>query len=146
MAPQVVKWIREKSDIYIMGFFLAGFPFETIEQVKETVDFSRSLDLDWCFYNIFQPFKGSELYKDCAIIDETAGAHYTGSRLTNTKADMSLVSDMFYRANIEMNFEKNRRLRIGDIEQVKRDMNHVLNVAPGHVWADRILSGLRVSV
>jgi hypothetical protein len=52
---------------------------------------------------------------------------------------MSIVSDMFYRANIEMNFEKNRRLRIGDIEQVKRDMSHVLNVAPGHEWAKKIL-------
>lgn len=138
MAPQVVKWIREKSDIYIMGFFLAGFPFETIEQVKQTIDLSRSLDLDWCFYNIFQPFKGSELYSECAIIDETAGAHYTGSRLTNTKADMNEVSKLFYAANIEMNFKNNRRLRIGDIDQVKRDMDHVLNVAPGHKEASKI--------
>jgi len=46
----------------IGGFFVIGFPSETIEEIKGTIDFSRELNLDRIAISCFQPYPGTEEY------------------------------------------------------------------------------------
>ena len=48
-----------------MAYFIIGFPGETRRQIRNTVAFSRRLQLDWCTIFIYNPLPGSELYDDC---------------------------------------------------------------------------------
>jgi radical SAM superfamily enzyme YgiQ (UPF0313 family) len=145
-APAVIEKIREfNPSVYIMGFFLFGYPFEEYDDIKKTIDFAKKLDCDWSFLNIFQPFPGCELYDYCEKndhliigankLDKSKLTHYLVSQLLNTKVPIAYLNKVVYKTNLELNFYSPRRLRYMDYQQVIRDMEHVVSIAPEHVLA-----------
>lgn len=66
---QSLELIREKVKlihkvgIHSMGFFMIGYPTETIEDIKATISFSHSLPLDYASFHTFQPYPGTEIYE-----------------------------------------------------------------------------------
>lgn len=62
-AYQTVLWAK-KYGIEVCGFFMIGFPGETKEEVKETLDFAVGSPFDNVFINIVTPYKGTELRND----------------------------------------------------------------------------------
>lgn len=133
-AEQVVNWIRKYSNnIYVTAFFLSGFPFETWEDVDLSMELAKKLDVDWLFWNLFVPYKGSELYQYCLdnghLKQEIKQkAHYIDSELINTEIDMHELSKVIYDFQLEYNFDNNRSFRIKDYKQSKRDASHVLRI------------------
>lgn len=65
---QDLKEIKEKVEligkvgINSLGFFIIGYPTETLNDVKATVSFANSLPLNYASYNIFKPYPGTEIY------------------------------------------------------------------------------------
>lgn len=53
-----------KLDIDIAGFFIMGFPTETEEDIRKTINFSLELDLVRANYFTYLPFPGSESYNE----------------------------------------------------------------------------------
>jgi anaerobic magnesium-protoporphyrin IX monomethyl ester cyclase len=62
-ALQTIKWAR-KYDIEVCGFFMIGFPGETLAEIQETLDFAVSAPLDTIFISLVSPFKGTVLRTD----------------------------------------------------------------------------------
>lgn len=58
---ECVKMINN-AGIDIAGFFILGFPDETIESIKDTMRFSLELDLARANFFTYLPFPGSESY------------------------------------------------------------------------------------
>ncbi|MFH1752751.1 MAG: radical SAM protein [Candidatus Omnitrophota bacterium] len=58
-----VELIRSK-DIDIAGFFIVGFPGESVREIKETIRLSLDLDLLRANYFTYLPFPGSESYQE----------------------------------------------------------------------------------
>ncbi len=58
-----IKLIK-KHGIRTIGFFIIGFPTETIEDIKKTINFSKKLALDKVQFNYFFPIPGTEIYKE----------------------------------------------------------------------------------
>ncbi len=54
----------KKYDLLAMGFFIIGFPWETSEDMQQTVNLIRQLPLDSFQINIATPLPGTALYKD----------------------------------------------------------------------------------
>lgn len=60
--------IREKIDLISrMGFrvsgpFIVGYPAETKEDIEESIEFAKSLNLDRTTFSFFLPLPGSEMY------------------------------------------------------------------------------------
>ncbi len=54
--------ICNRNGIWTHANFIIGFPFETEEMIKKTLDYSISINLDHSFYYAAQPHSGSELY------------------------------------------------------------------------------------
>jgi radical SAM superfamily enzyme YgiQ (UPF0313 family) len=133
-APEVVKIIRKYSKkIYVTAFFLSGFPFETYRDVLLSKRLACTLDIDWIFWNIFQPFKGCELYDYCIENDhietgDQKSNHYISSTLKNTILDMDELTEDIYNFQLWYNFDDNRCMREGNHQQALRDARHVLNV------------------
>ncbi|MEK8019390.1 MAG: radical SAM protein [Candidatus Parabeggiatoa sp.] len=44
------------------AFFIIGFPYETKEQIMETVDFAYHSEVDFAHFFVAQPYVGTELY------------------------------------------------------------------------------------
>lgn len=52
----------------ITGFFMLGTPWDTLESMRETIEFSKSLPLDYAQFAIATPYPGTEMHdmvKDC---------------------------------------------------------------------------------
>jgi radical SAM superfamily enzyme YgiQ (UPF0313 family) len=65
IAPslQTIQWAN-KYNIEVCGFFMIGFPGETREEVRQTVDFAVNAPLDTIFISLVSPFKGTVLRSD----------------------------------------------------------------------------------
>ncbi len=59
-VAEVVSWMR-KYRIRTLGFFMLGFPSETLDEINRTIRFACSLDLDEALFSIVTPYPGSEL-------------------------------------------------------------------------------------
>lgn len=53
------KWTKE-AGIKVWGYFIFGLPNESHESVQETIDMSRSLDLDLVNFAVGAPYPGTE--------------------------------------------------------------------------------------
>jgi radical SAM superfamily enzyme YgiQ (UPF0313 family) len=62
-AMQTVRWGRQHG-IEVSGFFMIGFPGESPEEVRRTIDFALSAPLDSIFISIVTPFKGTVMRTD----------------------------------------------------------------------------------
>ena len=55
----------KKYGIKITTYNIIGFPFETEEMIKETIELNKILEPDQTYVNIFQPLPGTPLFKLC---------------------------------------------------------------------------------
>jgi anaerobic magnesium-protoporphyrin IX monomethyl ester cyclase len=62
-ALQTIHWVN-RHNIEVSGFFMIGFPGETLEEVQKTTDFAIHAPLDTIFVSIVSPFKGTKLRTD----------------------------------------------------------------------------------
>ena len=60
-VKNAVKWCREVGIICI-GFFMIGFPFDTEETIKETINFAVELNPSLANFMTAVPLPGTELY------------------------------------------------------------------------------------
>jgi radical SAM superfamily enzyme YgiQ (UPF0313 family) len=53
------------AGIKSVGFFLIGYPGQTMQDMQDTLDFANSLPLDNRHIHIATPYPGTDLYKKC---------------------------------------------------------------------------------
>ncbi|GBE17149.1 (Dimethylallyl)adenosine tRNA methylthiotransferase MiaB [bacterium BMS3Abin15] len=63
IVPEKVKEIRE-AGLKCSGFFIIGYPDETLEDMKETVSLIKKCRFNFFFLNNFQPLPGTPLYDE----------------------------------------------------------------------------------
>ena len=72
LAPPIVKKSKE-LDIEVRGFFMIGFPGETLEEVRRTVAYAHDLKLAVTAFALVTPLPGTVLYNECVeagMVDE----------------------------------------------------------------------------
>jgi len=140
----VINYIRANGNGVIIGFFITGFPFESLNDIQRTYSFAESLDLDWKSFYCFQPFPGSELYDYCInnrIIDSfdvNYAESYFAPQMKYIDYTSNELNNLNYIANLRCNFVNNRNLIIkstASLQQAERDFRYVLDIAPKHVFA-----------
>jgi radical SAM superfamily enzyme YgiQ (UPF0313 family) len=52
-----------RAGIVVSGFFIFGFPGETPEMTRQTIDYAKSLDIHFAQFSILVPYPGTPLYK-----------------------------------------------------------------------------------
>jgi radical SAM superfamily enzyme YgiQ (UPF0313 family) len=60
---QAVRWTRE-AGIRVRGFFMIGNPGETVESVRETLEFAKKVGVNDFQITMFTPLPGTEIYKN----------------------------------------------------------------------------------
>ncbi len=56
--------LTDKIGISAFGYFLVGCPGDTRESMRQTVDFAKSLPLDFAIFNTLTPFPKTPLYEE----------------------------------------------------------------------------------
>ena len=72
LAPPIVRKAQE-LDMEVRGFFMIGFPHETLPEVQKTIAYARSLNLAVAAFAIVTPLPGTRLFAECVeqgLIDE----------------------------------------------------------------------------
>lgn len=64
-VASIVKLARKVGIERLFGYVIVGSPGETIEDIKQTLDFVNSLDLDYRGVRFAQPFPGTQFYRIC---------------------------------------------------------------------------------
>ena len=52
----------KKAGVPFSAYFMAGFPGETDEDLRQTIDFARQVDADYYSLSVLAPYYGTELY------------------------------------------------------------------------------------
>jgi anaerobic magnesium-protoporphyrin IX monomethyl ester cyclase len=53
----------KRHGLQVHGFFLIGFPTETVEEINQTIAFARQLQLDYTQFSVTTLFPGTEIYR-----------------------------------------------------------------------------------
>lgn len=62
-ASKIIKYASQIG-FWTASTFIIGFPYETREQIEETIDFAITADLDLAVFYIANPFPGTLMYED----------------------------------------------------------------------------------
>jgi anaerobic magnesium-protoporphyrin IX monomethyl ester cyclase len=60
-AYQALAW-SGKAGIKNWGYFIIGLPGETVETIRETIDFSKSLPLELALFHVAAPYPGTPFF------------------------------------------------------------------------------------
>lgn len=60
-ARNAVRWAKD-AGMTVLTYFMFGLPGETVEDMKETVNFALELDSDYCEFSITIPYPATEMY------------------------------------------------------------------------------------
>jgi radical SAM superfamily enzyme YgiQ (UPF0313 family) len=72
---QAAQWCRELGIVYY-GFFLMGFPFQTENDLQQTIDFALELDPLLMDLSKIVPFRGTILFEESAVPGNAVTSYY----------------------------------------------------------------------
>lgn len=66
-----VRWMAERG-VAVKGFFMLGFPTETLEEIENTIQFAVKSDLAHAMFSLVTPQPGTPLYEEARKENEDA--------------------------------------------------------------------------
>ena len=134
-VPALVRKIREVG-MDARGFFILGFPGETKENIRETINFARELELDWAYFFVFSPLPHTPIYKVCIEKgylkeeDFDPVTSFYKAVLKTPEFSPEDVLQMREEAIIDVNFINNPNLRKYDVDKAISSFQDVLKTYP----------------
>jgi len=61
MVEKAIRWTK-KEGIETLAYFMIGNPSETLDDIKQTMEFTKKLDPDYINVSLTTPFPGTQLY------------------------------------------------------------------------------------
>jgi len=139
---QVIRAIDslKRHDIDITLYIVTGFPGESDEYRKETVDFVKSLNVDWAQVLVATPFKGSRLYDLCIENDYLYNYDITNismreCHIKTPEHTPEYIEYIAYKMNLEINFIENFNMKNGRYEKALAWFVDILGKFPKHAFA-----------
>ncbi|UCF35718.1 MAG: cobalamin-dependent protein [Acidobacteriota bacterium] len=115
-AKDVLSWMR-KYRINTLGFFMIGFPSETVDEIEQTIEFARQTELDEALFSIVIPYAGTEINKmvyEQGLYDPDEVARH-GSKVVTIKSehfDFYTLKKLQRRAYLSFFLSKGRVFRM----------------------------------
>lgn len=138
-ARKIFK-IFEQKKIPVRCLFILGYPHETKEQMRETVEYAKNLGADWNDFSIATPLPGAEMYYEFVRLGYLTNDSYlsaTGyfSKRTFDTKEISAkeLAEFAYRANLECNFINNRNIAKRNWEEGIRVFEPIVSKYPFHI-------------
>jgi anaerobic magnesium-protoporphyrin IX monomethyl ester cyclase len=139
-ARSLISYTKQKQEQVFINIIL-GVPHETRELMEETVEYCKSLEVDWVYFFSALPLPGTVMHKQFRamgkIDDETDD--WDGVRNGRRTFDTDEISaedleSLVYDSNIQINFIQNSNIRHGRYAEAIRTFDDVvLKQYPYHV-------------
>lgn len=138
-AVEILKYLRQKNFKLYVNFIL-GFPNEKRELMQETIDFIKTIDVDWVFIFNAIPLRGSEMFEEFVrrgVINPN-NYDFDGVRLGRRTFDTSEISaqeleNLVYDTNIDCNYFNNSNLKNKRYEKAIESFNKIIKLYPFHI-------------
>ena len=138
--------ILNKYDIIIRNFFIIGFPGETKEMIRKSLQFAADLNSDWTSIFIASPIHGSDLYRiahEEGYLDNSKNdknklenRHYLRSTLKTKDFTSEELEELQYDANLQINFINNRNLINKRYDRAEALYGDLIRIYPDHMFAN----------
>jgi radical SAM superfamily enzyme YgiQ (UPF0313 family) len=143
-VPDLVKTIR-KVGLEVRGFFILGYPDETKETIRKTIEFAKKLELDWSVFSIASPIPNTQMYKTCIEkgyfkekdFDPIRSFHT--SIINTPEFTTKDLAEMREEAIIDINFRNNPNLIKYDVDKAIESFQQVLKHYPHFDFANYYL-------
>lgn len=87
-ARRALRWAKD-AGIKNWGYFIIGLPGETVESIRETIDFSKELPLDIALFHVAAPYPGTPFFFE--VVEN--GWFRDGTRWEQVDMDKGTVLD-----------------------------------------------------
>jgi radical SAM superfamily enzyme YgiQ (UPF0313 family) len=140
-----VKLLQDNG-IFTAAFFVWGLPGEEKKDREDSKKLIFESGLDWAFFNYASPLRGSELYRESIKNNwipekyKKLGAIDMTGYILNAGIDKDELEEDMLKTNLEFNFVKNRRFRIGDYETSIKSFLEVVSRHPDQPFAHLCLA------
>lgn len=140
-ARRLAEHAKSKG-LLVRCYFIGGFPSETKEQISETIEYAKSLQVDWCVFNIATPLVGSEMYKqfvemgcikDCPATWESTV--FDKRQFDTPEITAEELNSLIYRANLECNFLHNPNIVRKEYDKAIPLFQDIVKKHPFHIVA-----------
>jgi len=138
-AKEVVSYFKSKG-VIVRCYFILGFPGETKGLMRETVEYAKDLQADWCNFIIATPLVGSEMYDQfvrMGCIQEDFYLHsntiFSERQFDTPEISADELNDFAYRANLDINFLNNYNKVTGQYEKAISIYQDILESYPFHI-------------
>jgi len=139
--PGLVRRIRELG-MDARGFFILGYPDETRENIRETVDFARGIELDWAYFFIASPLPNTVMWRTCVEkkyirpedFDPVRSFHK--SIIRTPEFDPEYLAGVREEAIVDVNFRNNANLRKHNIDKAIESFKDVVAKYPHFDFAN----------
>ena len=105
----------KRAGVPFSGYFMTGFPSETDEDVKQTIDFAKKVEADYYSLSVLAPYYGTELYDQLIenghALDQQPWEyffHQSPKPMVNDKISMKVLKEFL--ALNELNEKNQKRL------------------------------------
>jgi uncharacterized radical SAM superfamily protein len=136
-----VEYLQSKG-ILVRCIYILGFPGETVEQMRETINFAKSINSDWSIFNIATPLLGTPMAQqfidlgyvsgDLEILSET---DFKSRAFDTPEISAQDLNNLQYRTNLEINFINNRQFITGNYENAVSIFEQIYKQYPQHIIA-----------
>lgn len=127
------------TDIFIKIALLVGFPDETVEDIKEALNYLRKAEFHWATISSLIPISGSAIHNQ---IVEQKGVPYNldtanafMAHYANPETVEYMLGDIKYTMNLDINFVHNPYMRMGRYDLAARRFKAVIKSVPDHAVA-----------
>ena len=138
--------VLNKYDIIIRNFFIIGFPGETKEMIRKSLQFAADLNSDWTCIFIATPIHGSDLHRMAHEEGYLNNGKNSNSKLENThylRAGIETedftakeLEELQYDANLHINFINNRNLINKRYDRAEVIYGDLIRLYPEHLFAN----------
>lgn len=138
-VKRAINALKEQG-IEITLYIVTGFPGENDRHRKETIDFIKSLDVDWAQILVATPFKGSRLYDICVENGYLYNYDITNismreGHIKTPEYSPEYIEYVAYKMNLELNFIENSNMRKGRYKKALAWFVDILGKFPQHAFA-----------
>ena len=105
-AERALRWSKQ-AGIKNFGYFIIGLPGETEQTIRQTIDFSKSLPLDFAIFHIAAPYPGTPFFYD--VVEN--GWFRPGTNWEEVDMDRSTVLDYGHLTAEDLEYWQKRATR-----------------------------------
>jgi magnesium-protoporphyrin IX monomethyl ester (oxidative) cyclase len=134
-TKRMVRCLKQEG-FRVYAQYILGFPGETIDEMKQTIQFSQELKCDWNLFGIATPLYGTEMYRiavdsNYLLPNISVGSFSVGNIVTPEFSNKD-VEDLLQDANYRTNFIDNDNFVNERYEEVLPIYESVARSYPEH--------------